>query len=126
MLISFSRWNIQDPQLAMKGTTDVLSGEFWVYDWIDGLMPEKSREKKKENQSQVDMLLKLYQTQKSDQFSEEAFVYHEVCPICPSKVMLQNRRQVHLHLNSSEHKERESHVMGDLDSVSTVSAATRA
>ena len=52
--------------------------------------------------------------------------YHEVCPICPSKVMLQNRRQVHLHLNSSEHKERESQVMGDLDSVTTISAATKA
>ena len=40
----------------------------------------------------------------ADMFSETALPYHEVCPICPGRLMLNTRRQVYLHLQSRENE----------------------
>ena len=87
-----------------------LGADFWVYDWIRGLRPEESRDKKRENQDQVDMLQKLHKI--ADMMSVVGLTYEETCPICPSQVMLQTKRQIYLHLNSEEHKIREGIVKG--------------
>ena len=87
-----------------------LGAGFWVYDCIKGLRPEESRDKKRENQDQVDMLQKLHKI--ADMMSRVGLTYEETCPICPSQVVLQTKRQVYLHLNSEEHKIREGIVKG--------------
>ena len=92
-----------------------LGADFWVYEWIKGLKPEMSRNEKRENQIQLDMLQQL--RRKSDMMTMEPFTYTETCPICPSQVILQNKRQVYLHLNSEEHKAREENLLGNVQSV---------
>ena len=73
------------------------------------------RERKRENQAQVDKVLSLHR--QADMFSNVALPYHEICPICPGQLMLNTRRQVYLHLNSEEHKAREENLLGNVQSV---------
>ena len=81
-----------------------------------------TRERKCEHQAQVDKVLSLYR--QADMFSETALPYHEVCPICPGRLMLNTRRQVYLHLQSKLHQDRENEVDGLQDNVSIASTAT--
>ena len=67
-------------------------------------------------------MLSLYR--QADMFSETALPYHEVCPICPGRLMLNTRRQVYLHLQSKLHQDRENEVDGLQDNVSIASTAT--
>ena len=80
-----------------------------------------SRERKREHQAQVDKVLSLYR--QADVFSEAALPYHEVCPICPGRLMLNTRRQVYLHLQSKVHQDMENEVDGLQDNVSIASSA---
>ena len=118
------RWNIQDPAMVQRGQPKDLGRDFWIYSKIAGLRPEKSREEKKENQAQLDLIMQLWR--QADMFSEIPLDYHEVCPLCPSQVMLQTRRQIYLHLNSREHQVREREALGKLDDASTVGASSHA
>ena len=81
-----------------------------------------SRERKRENQAQLDKLDSLRGL--ADMMSEVALSYPEVCPICPGQQILNTKRQVYLHLNSRDHlakqKEAES-FQGDACSDSAVS-----
>ena len=81
-----------------------------------------SRERKLENQAQLDKLQSLYR--QADMLSQVALPYHEVCPICPGQLMLNTRRQVYLHLQSTVHKAREKEFKGLQDDVSTASTST--
>ena len=56
--------------------------------------------------------------------SQVALPYYEVCPICPGQLMLNTRRQVHLHLQSTVHQAREKEVKGLQDDLSTASTST--
>ena len=118
------RWNIQDPNMIQRGRPMALGPEFWIYKKIEGLRPEKSREEKKENQAQLDLVMQLWK--QAEMFSEVPLPYHEVCPLCPSQVMLQTRRQIYLHLNTREHQIREKEALGDLDNASTIGASSNA
>ena len=81
-----------------------------------------SRERKLENQAQLDKLQSLHR--QADMLSQVALPYHEVCPICPGQLMLNTRRQVHLHLQSTVHQAREKEVKGLQDDMSTASTST--
>ena len=81
-----------------------------------------SRERKRENQAQLDKLDSLRRL--ADMMSEVALSYHEVCPICPGQQMLHTRRQIYLHLNSRDHLARQQKAESFQDDASSVSAST--
>ena len=81
-----------------------------------------SRERKRENQAQLDKVQSLYRS--ADLMSSVALHYPEVCPICPGQLMLNTRRQLYLHLYSKEHQDREEEAQGIQDDSSTTSAST--
>ena len=118
------RWNIQQPGLVKDDKPRELGAEFWVYSWVKGLQEERSREQKRENQAQLDLVMQLWR--QADMLSEAVLPYHEVCPICPSQVMLQTKGQIYLHLQSKEHQVKEKEALGFLDDCSTVTASTSA
>ena len=78
------------------------------------------RERKRENQAQLDKVRSLYR--QADLMSQAALSYHEICPLCPGQLMMNTRRQLHLHLHSRDHHEKE--VMGYQDNSSTTTAST--
>ena len=80
-----------------------------------------SRERKRENQAQLDKLDSLRGL--ADMMSEVALSYPEVCPICPGQQSLHTRRQVYLHLNSRDHKARQQEAEGFQDDASSASAS---
>ena len=81
-----------------------------------------SRERKREDQAQLDKLRSL--SKQADPISQAGLTYHEVCPICPSQLMLNTRRQLYLHLNSREHQARQNEVWGSQDDSSSITAST--
>ena len=80
------------------------------------------RERKRENQVQLDKVRSLYR--QADLMSQAALSYHEICPLCPGQLMMNTRRQLHLHLHSRDHQAREKEVMGYQDNSSTTTAST--
>ena len=80
------------------------------------------RERKRENQAQVDKVLSLHR--QADMFSNVALPYHEICPICPGQLMLNTRRQVYLHLKSTVHQDREK-FLGLQDDASSTASSSR-
>ena len=56
--------------------------------------------------------------------SQAALSYHEICPLCPGQLMMNTRRQLHLHLYSKEHQEREEEARGIQDDCSTISTSS--
>ena len=81
-----------------------------------------SRERKRENQAQLDKLDSLRGL--ADMMSEVALSYPEVCPICPGQQILNTKRQVYLHLNSRDHKARQQEAEGFQDGASSASTST--
>ena len=69
----------------------------------------------------MDKVISLHRL--ADLYSQAALSYHEVCPICPGQLMLNTRRQVHLHLQSTVHQDREK-LLGLQDDASTASTST--
>ena len=88
---------------------------------IDDLSCLLSRERKRENQAQLDKLDSLRGL--ADMMSEVALSYPEVCPICPGQQVLNTKRQVYLHLNSRDHKARQQEAEGFQDDASSASAS---
>ena len=89
---------------------------------IDDLLCLLSRERKRENQAQLDKLDSLRRL--ADMMSDVAFSYHEVCPICPGQQMLNTRRQVYLHLNSRDHKAKQQEAESFQDDAYSAIAST--
>ena len=89
---------------------------------IDDLLFLLSRERKRENQAQLDKLDSLKGM--ADMMSEVALSYPEVCPICPGQQILNTKRQVYLHLNSRDHKARQQEAESFQDDADSTSAST--
>ena len=86
---------------------------------IDDLSCLLSRERKRDNQAQLDSLRGM-----ADMLSDVALSYPEVCPICPGQQVLNTKRQVYLHLNSRDHKARQQEAEGFQDGASSASPST--
>jgi len=109
------RWNMLNPKMKLKSMIE--DQERFVYKMIDGARIQEMDQ----NHAVLEKLIKMYSLM--DQMDMGQLPYHEICPVCPGQIMLTTPRDLYHHLNSDKHKEEESVVVGEPETIASSSYA---